>query len=112
MFEWLTAFTITQLIEIPVYFYAFHELKFSKIKRISVAFGASAITHPIVWVTVPVLLPFSDLVTVVVVETFAVIVEAAYLRAFGLRMYFSWSLVANALSFGFGPLLRKLIDFP
>ena len=111
MFAWLVAFTITQLIEIPVYFYALNELKFSKIKRISVAFGASAITHTIAWFTVPVLIPFSDIAMVVVFETFAVIVEAAYLRAFGLRMYFSWSLVANALSFGFGPLLRKFIDF-
>ena len=111
MFAWLAAFTITQLIEIPVYFYAFHELNFSKLKRISVAFGASAITHPIVWFMFPVLLP-SSYAMVVGAETFAVIVEAAYLHAFGLRMYFSWSLVANALSFGSGLLLRKLIGFP
>lgn len=112
MFAWLAAFTITQLIEIPVYFYAFRELNFSRLKRISVAFGASAITHPVVWFIFPVLLPSSHVAMVVAAETFAVIVEAAYLRAFGLRMYFSWSLVANSLSFGSGLLLRKLIDLP
>ena len=104
------AFTFTQLIEVPVYFYALHELDLSKLKRISIAFGASAITHPIVWFIIPVLLPSSYLAMVVVAETFAVIVEAVYLCAFGLRMCFSWSLVANALSFSFGLLLGKLID--
>jgi hypothetical protein len=112
MLAWLEAFTITQLVEVPVYFYALHELNFSKLKKVSVAFGASAITHPIVWFIFPVLLPSHPAVTVAGAETFAVAVEAVYLRAFGLRLYFSWSLVANSLSFSVGLLLRRLINFP
>jgi hypothetical protein len=112
MLAWLEAFTITQLVEVPVYFYALHELKFSKLKRTLIAFGASAITHPVAWFVFPVLLPSHSAVTVAGAETFAVVVEAVYLRAFGLRLYFSWSLVANALSFSAYLLLRRLLAFP
>jgi hypothetical protein len=113
MSDWLGAFAFTQLIEVPVYSYALRDLNFSRLKRISIAFGASALTHPIVWFVIPVLLPSSDVAMVAAAETFAVVVEAAYLRVFGLRrLYFSWSLLANALSFGLGLLSRRLIGFP
>ncbi len=112
MLAWLSAFAFTQLIEVPIYTYALQELKISNVKRIAVAFGASAITHPFVWFAFPALIPESYVVMIIVCETFAVLVEAVYMRAFGLRLYFSWSLVANALSFGLAILLRKLIGWP
>jgi hypothetical protein len=112
MLSWLSAFAFTQLIEVPVYTYALNEVKFSRSKRVTVAFGASAITHPIVWFVFPVLIPDSYVTMVIACETFAVMVEAAYMRTFGLRLYFSWSLLANALSFGLSLLSRKLIGWP
>ncbi len=82
--------------------------------RVVIAFGASALTHPIVWFVMPWLatsllvvlaragLPLGvttrTLVYGALAEGFALLVEAAYLRAFGLRRAFAWSLAANVAS--------------
>lgn len=112
MVAWLSAFAFTQLVEVPIYGYALRETAESRLKRLGVAFGASAITHPFVWFAFPLLFPDSYPLAVVASETFAVLVEAAYLRTFGVALYFSWSLVANASSFGLGILLRNLVGWP
>ncbi|MEZ4315722.1 MAG: hypothetical protein R3F14_47505, partial [Polyangiaceae bacterium] len=83
--------------------------------RVGVAFGASAITHPVVWFAMPTLAiallrvaawtgPFEfspELSTTIyglLAEGFAVTVEALYLRAFGVRRPLLWSVIANASS--------------
>jgi hypothetical protein len=97
---WLTYFLFTQIIEIPIYGYALRG-------RVAVAFGASAITHPIVWFVFPRLID-SWWPMVLAAESFAVIAEAIWLRAFGLRRALAWSLAANGASFLFGLLWSAL----
>jgi hypothetical protein len=92
--RWATAFLFTQVVEIPIY-RAGLGAGFWR------AFGASAITHPLVWL----LVVESGwgarwAVRSAAGETFAVVVEGLYLgAAFGMRRGFLWSLVANAASF-------------
>jgi hypothetical protein len=98
---WLAAFAFTQLVEVPIYAPAF------RTKRVLKAFGASAITHPVVWWVIPRLWPDAwggYWGTVVVAETFAVVVEAAYLVVLGVRPRWAvpWSLAANGASCGLG----------
>jgi hypothetical protein len=108
MFQaWLRAFLFTQLVEIPIYM---RGLRCS----LPVAFGASALTHPVVW-----LLFFNPrwqapyLGKLVAAELFAWLAEAAY---FGLVWKRSrawlWALVANAASLALGLLSRRLFGGP
>ena len=134
----LLAFALTQLVEVPIYARALWASERAPslplplpspspsplpspsparrplAARVVIAFGASALTHPIVWFVMPWLatsllaalaragLPLGvttrTLVYGALAEGFAVLVEAAYLRAFGLRRAFAWSLTANVAS--------------
>ena len=81
--------------------------------RVGIAFGASLATHPVVWFVAPFFWYRAfDVSTypamVAVVEVFAVVVEALYLRAFGVRSALAWSFAANAMSFVGGLLLRHV----
>jgi hypothetical protein len=124
MVTWLAAFAFTQCIEVPIYMRAMRG-------RPAVAFGASAITHPIVWFVVPRLwvqlylaLIASSTVFVIrapalryaamvlLAECFAVVIEALYLRAFEIRRAFAWSLFANGASVTLGLLSRTLSGWP
>lgn len=126
---WLNAFVFTQVIEVPVYVLAMrHAVRTGHAERpralrwqILLAFGASAITHPIVWYVIPGVPPsFRDPMSayveyVVRAETFAVLVEAFYFyscHVVWLRRAFVWSFVANALSAGIGFLSRYLGGWP
>ena len=108
---WLSAFLVTQAFEMPVYVYALRERPWPK--RLAIAFGASAITHPLVFLGAPLLIesvgygPY-----VAIAETFAIVVEAVYLRAFGVSNPLAWSLGANAASWLSGRLLRLAIGWP
>lgn len=106
--RWVVAFAFTQLVEVPVYVLALRDRPWRQ--RLWVAFMASTITHPIVWAMRWVLRPFS--LYVVVAETFAVVVEALWLRRHGVRVAHWWSLTANAASvalfIGAHSLLRAL----
>jgi hypothetical protein len=105
--NWLLVFAFTQLIEVPIYRRALNG-------RTLVAFGASTLTHPVVWFVFPrwgaplwVIYPAA--------EAFAVLVEAGYLRLFGLRPFLAalgWSLLANAASFGLGILCHFVFGWP
>lgn len=99
---WLTAFALTQALEMPIYRWA------SKSWR--VAFFASAITHPVVWFIFPQLVVFSVPwpAVIALAETFAVVVEWAWLRANKVERALAWSLVANGFSFTTGLVLREL----
>jgi hypothetical protein len=104
---WLTAFLFTQLVEIPIYW---RSLRCSLLA----AFGASAITHPIVWfVFFHPALPGDYITRVIAAELFAWLAEAAYFRfVFHKRWALVWSAVANASSFGLGLLSRALFGVP
>lgn len=114
LLPWLLAFAFTQLVEVPIYRRALDG-------RFLVAFGASALTHPVVWFVFPWLFyrsapldgsPALYWTMVAAAETFAVGVEAVWLAAFGLRRALLWSLLANASSLGLGLLSRWLFGYP
>lgn len=102
--HWLAAFALTQLVEVPIYLRAQ--------RRFSVAFGASAITHPVVWFVVPLLWHGSYAGMVIVAETFAVVTEALWLRRAEVPRAFTWSLVANGASVAVGFAVRALVGWP
>ena len=110
VWPWLNAFVFTQVVEVPIYRYAMGG-------RTLTAFGASALTHPIVWFVFP-RLPWwhgSYLVMIAAAETFAVVVEAIYLWLFGLRgasRAFLWSLAANSASCSLGLVSRAIFGRP
>jgi hypothetical protein len=100
---WLLAFAFTQAIEIPLYRRAGASLP--------VAFGASALTHPLVWFAFPRLpLPWGWMVFWA--ELFAVLAEALWLRAFRVPRPLPWSLAANLASLSLGLLSRRLFGLP
>lgn len=125
--SFLIAFGITQLVEVPIYARALRDarLPFARntfVSRAIVAFGASLLTHPIVWFAMPSVTlalyraslragapPLDELGRTLLygalAETLAVIVEALYLRLFRVRHALVWSLVANAASVLVGTLL-------
>jgi hypothetical protein len=104
---WLTAFIFTQLIEVPIYFRALP-------CSLLAAFGASAITHPIVWFGFFSPTWHADYSTrLILAELFAWLAEAAYFRFFmKKKRALIWSGVANASSLSFGFLSRYLFGTP
>jgi len=104
--SWLSAFLFTQVVEMPIY---------ARLARAGwiAAFGASALTHPIVWFVIPALVPGDYWVMVAVAETFAVVAEALYLHfGFQVRRALLWSLLANASSASLGMMSRYLFGWP
>jgi hypothetical protein len=117
------AFTLTQLIEVPIY------MRGARV-RPTIAFGASALTHPVVGFVIPHVADaiyawmsrrgievvyrqdFRTLGFALLAEGFAVVVEAIYLGAFKVKRAFAWSLLANAMSAGIGYLLSSLTGWP
>ena len=94
---------LTQAVEMPIYGVALRKRRV--VHALLVAFGASAITHPVVWFVFPRLeIPYWWMV--VAAELFAVGCEALYLRLLGVRDAILWSLLANAASAGVGFVLR------
>jgi hypothetical protein len=107
---WASAFLLTQLIEMPVY--ALAQPGIPAPRRWAVAFGSSALTHPVAWFVFPLVPRLWGCTAssrcwveqLILAEAFAVAVEAAWLRGCGVRRAFGWSLGANALSLGLGAL--------
>ncbi|MBX7147575.1 hypothetical protein K1X76_00695 [bacterium] len=93
---WLNAFIRTQLVEMPIYCFALKG-------RPAVAFGASALTHPIVWFVIPHFMPLYRYAEfLIIAETFAIVAEAFYLKFFGLKKFWLWSVLANSISCAIG----------
>lgn len=90
---WFAAFVFTQLVEMPIY-------RRGLDVSWPAAFGASALTHPIVWFAIfhPAV-PADYTTKAVIAELFAWLAEAAYFR-WGLarRNALRWALIANAAS--------------
>jgi hypothetical protein len=124
--EWLTAFLLTQTVELPVHANA-PGLDKPLRERVAIGFGASAITHPAVWFIIPPLMSqplVRDLITtgdwrrdwwitVAVAELFAFGTEALWLMAFGVRPRWALatSLLANAFSFTLGLFCYRLLGW-
>ncbi len=100
---WLLAFAFTQAVEIPIYRRAGAPLW--------VAFGASALTHPVVWFVFP-RAGLEWIWMVVWAETFAWLLEALWLRWHGVRRPLLWSLAANGASLSLGLITRGLFGVP
>lgn len=107
---WLRAFVVTELVEAPIYRYGYGA-------RWSHAFGASAITHPIVWFVF--FGPIGEQITatyetrLVLAELFAWLVEAAFLRMVSQHEHaLAWAFTANAASVAVGWALREAFGFP
>jgi hypothetical protein len=131
--EWASAFLFTQAIEIPLYVRVLRgEVvpKPSMARAAVIAFGASAITHPIVTFVIPRLTEgifawmaergmsvvwsgaFRWVVLAGCCESFAVGVEAIYLRAFRLRRALLWSLAVNFASASLGLCCSLILGWP
>lgn len=121
--RWLLAFAFTQAVECPIYASALRdrtrggETTWPLGARLAGAFGASALTHPVVWFVIPWLWEQLGWLggywgMVAAAEAFAWGAEGLYLRALALRSPFAWSLVANAASFGLGLLSRSIFGLP
>lgn len=132
LLDWFLAFVLTQAIEVPIYLrFCLPQppLRSARI-RFAIAFGASALTHPLLWGLLP---PLWDAVgwdvvqaagghlddpvaQNVVVTTIAEIViwiaEASWFRAFGCLRPWLWAFVANSASAGTGVLLHLTIGWP
>lgn len=98
---WLKAFVFTQIVEIPIYRYGLRCHYFR-------AFGASAITHPIVWL-VAASWSAPWWMRAACGESFAFLVEAAYFAVtYGWKRGLVWSAIANGVSFGLGLIALAL----
>lgn len=111
--DWLPAFLLTQLVEVPIlaaWLRSSARGPRPLRERVLLAFGASAITHPILWwVLRPLLAPSSFEAYVVVGELFAVLVEAHYLRRLGAEDALLASVMANGASWITGRVLWAVL---
>jgi hypothetical protein len=107
---WLAAFLFTQLVEVPIYARALSPRRWPV--RLGVAFGASALTHPLVWIFVTTFAREHYAASVVIAESFAIVVEALWIKAFGVKRSLEWSLLANATSLGLGLACRAIFGWP
>jgi len=132
LWGWIPAFLFTQAVEVPIYVWAQRRGagRPTLARAAAIGFGASAITHPVVWFAMPGLagaafqrmadrgmaLPWSAtfrfLAFGVLCEGFAVAVEAVYLRAMRVPRPLLWALVANAASASIGWLCWRLTGWP
>lgn len=107
--DWLGAFVLTQVIEVPIY--CWMAARLTRTRRAVYAFGASAITHPIIWFCLPWQTgPYVPLV--MVAEAFAVVVEALWGRLWRAPLFWKAALLANAASFGTGMAVRWVTTSP
>ncbi len=107
--QWLAAFALTQAFEVPVYALALSGAHRSRAEVFMVAFGASALTHPVVWFVMPWLVGEPLWLSIALSEVFAVGVEAAWLAAWKLRAPLRTALIANATSFLVGGAIMTLL---
>lgn len=105
MHVWLARFLFTQLVEVPIYSYALKG-------RPLTAFGASALTHPIVFFVFPRIWPGGYWSTIAAAEVFAVLVEALYMQRAKLPRALLWSLLANGASYTLARVSARTFGWP
>ena len=106
MMAWLSAFLFTQVVEVPIYLRARAGWP--------AALLASTFTHPWVWFGFATVRGWvhSYSAAVVIVEAFAISVEAVWLSSRGVKRAFLWSLGANLTSVTVGFASRALFGWP
>lgn len=122
---WFDAFWFTQAVEVPIYVAALRALRrregaapgpLDRLPvQIALAFGASLMTHPIVWFVIPKIPHRNYTEFVIRAEAFAWVAEGIYLWALGGVRYgraLLLSLLANAASAGLGEILRYFVGWP
>ncbi|MFZ2279489.1 MAG: hypothetical protein WAW39_16965 [Prosthecobacter sp.] len=101
--EWSGAFLLTQLIELPIYLRSARSLP--ALQRMAYAFGASTITHPVIWFCLPWEgAPYVALL--IAAECFAIGAEGAWGGCWRVPRPWRASLLANAASLTAGMLIR------
>jgi len=105
--DWAGAFLLTQLIEVPIYLRAARSLPL--LKRATYAFGASAITHPIIWFCLP-WGTMSYALLLIMAECFAIGMEGLWGCCWRVPRPWITSLTANAASLATGMILRRLMQ--
>ena len=109
---WLRSFAFTQLVEVPIYL---RGIPGPRLRAGAIAFGASALTHPLVWYVFP-RLPFGSFFRMAVAaELFAWVTEAAYLwcwRVRGPLRALGLSFAANGASLALSLLSRRVFGIP
>lgn len=108
MIRWLAAFAVTQLIEVPIYTRALRPRR----AAVALAFGASCVSHPLVYFGLPRVWPGGYWGYVAAAEAIAVALEAGYLRALRVPRPVGWALVANLTSAAVGLALRAAFGWP
>jgi hypothetical protein len=111
LLRWLPVFLFGQAIETPIYAVALRARGWAWPRRLVAAFGATALTHPITWFVLPRLLAPYWLMAVAS-ELFAIVVEALYLQALGVRRALGWAVLANCLSCGLGLVSSVYLGWP
>jgi hypothetical protein len=103
--DWAWAFAFTQLVEVPIFM---RYLGCSLVR----AFGASALTHPVIWYVFP-HLRMGYVPAVAVAELFAWLAEASYfVPTYRARRSLWIAFLANAASAALGALSRFLFGAP
>jgi hypothetical protein len=109
--RWAIYFALTQAIELPIYSAGMPS--WPRWKRLSIAFGASALTHPWLWFVLPPLLlrRLHYPIYLALVEPAIAAVEALYLAGMGvqLRRACVLSALANSASLLAGLVLHWVL---
>ena len=109
---WIMAFSLTQVIEVTVGLLFWTDTKVSMLRKISILFGASLITHPMVWFIFPQIRDeggFSYGEYLLMVESYAYGVEALYYYAFRIHRPILLSVITNSCSFLTGVFLYEFV---
>jgi hypothetical protein len=131
--EWAAVFLFTQAVEVPLYVVVLRRgviPKPSIARAAAIGFGATAITHPVVTFVIPAFTAaifawmagrgmslvssgaFRWIALAGCCESFAVGVEALYLKAFRLPRALLWSLAVNFASASLGLCCSLLFGWP
>jgi len=100
------------VIEISVGMIFWRDTAISSLRKISIVFGASLITHPMVWFVFPQIRDeggFSYGEYLLMAESYAYGVEALYYYAFRVQHPILLSVIANTCSFLTGVMLYKFV---
>lgn len=109
---WIMAFTLTQVIEITVGMLFWKDKEVSSARKICILFGASLITHPMVWFIFPQIRDeggFSYGEYLWMAESYAYGVEALYYYAFRIKRPIVLSVITNSCSFLTGVFLYAFV---
>ena len=110
--DWLRAFILTVLVEVPVATYLLRRADPQPWRTAALVFFANLASHPLVWYVWTQVFLFDSTPFVVVAETWAIALEAVFyfiaFRDLPLSRAVLVSLIANVASFAVGRLVMQL----